>query len=142
MLRHQNLIKEKRNEVSKWSVTSFLAIGLVYNRCILRGSPFLAYLGYSILLTEEFLHSMGEGRILILSRGELGLRILRVYWRLVFQKQMIRWSLACCTSSRDKHLWKSVEGSEIGKREKSNCKPGHKRPWLTPLEALEYSLLV
>lgn len=53
---------------------------------------------------------------------------------LVFQKKIIRWSLA----SWIPHLWESVGGSEIDKREKSNCRAGHLRPWPTPPDVLEY----
>lgn len=44
-----------------------------------KGSSSLTYLGNTTLLTRGFLLSMGEGRILILSKGELDMRILRVY---------------------------------------------------------------
>lgn len=42
-------------------------------------SSSLTYLGHSTLLIRGFLLSMGEGRIVILSKGELDMRILRVY---------------------------------------------------------------
>lgn len=43
-----------------------LAIGLVHDRCFVKGSSSLAYLGCSTLLTKGFLLSMREERILIL----------------------------------------------------------------------------
>ena len=44
-----------------------------------KGSSSLTYPGHITLLTRGFLLSMGEGRILILTKGEMDMRILRVY---------------------------------------------------------------
>ena len=62
--------------------------------------------------------------MLILPKGELGLWVLGIYWKSVFQKQRKGRHLACEISIRYQHLWKSVGTSEIGERDKSNCKAG------------------
>lgn len=86
---------------------------------------------------RDFALAWWGGKILMLSKGELGLSISRIYWRSVFQKQIIRWNLASQISIMDQYLWKNVGGSKISKREESNCKTGPTMPWPTPSEVLD-----
>lgn len=74
-------------------------LGVVFKRCpgigVSEKGPLLLFTSDTLPFQLMIFLSMRERRILILSKGELGLSIPRIYWRSVFQKQIKGCHLAC-----------------------------------------------